>query len=232
MAGDGKELVKQSIDKSYREQGKVKKEQVVICTINYYDIVDGFRWFGDHVRGSLETKAKALGLTEEELCEMVEEKLQPIIDRIEAEYKQTEEYAVSQEHDRIITEWGQKREAFAKKYGVDQDEYNRCFDVFGVLRNPEYLKKIKLNCEARKKYERHGQKWQRSYYENYRNNYNNDKNSSYAGIFSGNYTSEDKSILKQFYRTLSKKFHPDANPNIDTSKQMQLLNRLKHEWEI
>ena len=137
-----------------------------------------------------------------------------------------------QEHDRIIAEWGEKRRAFAKEYGVDQDEYDRCFDVFGVLRNPEYLKKIKTDCEARKEYERQSQKWKRSYYENYHNNYNNDKNSSYAGIFSGNYTSEDKAILKQFYRTLSKKFHPDANPNIDTSKQMQLLNRLKREWEV
>ena len=221
-----------SIHKSYREQGKVKKKQVVICTINYYDIVDGFNWFGDYVRGGLEVKAEALGLTEEELCEMVEEKLQPMIDQIEAEYKQTEEYAAIQEHDRIIAEWGEKRRAFAKEYGVDQDEYDRCFDVFGVLRNPEYLKKIKTDCEARKEYERQSQKWKRSYYENYHNNYNNDKNSSYAGIFSGNYTSEDKAILKQFYRTLSKKFHPDANPNIDTSKQMQLLNRLKREWEV
>lgn len=37
--------------------------------------------------------------------------------------------------------------------------------------------------------------------------------------------------MKQFYRELSKKFHPDANPDTDTSQQMQLLNQLKNEWD-
>ena len=47
-----------------------------------------------------------------------------------------------------------------------------------------------------------------------------------------NYKEEDKAVLKQFYRELSKKFHPDANPDIDTSQQMQLLNQLKQEWGL
>ena len=183
-----------SIHKSYREQGKVKKKQVVICTVNYYDIVDGFSWFGDHVRGGLEAKAKALGLTEAELCEMVEEKLQPIIDRIEAEYKQTKEYAASQEHDRIIAEWGQKREAFAKEYGVDQDEYDSS----------------------------------RSYYENYHNNYSGE--SSYCGNSVNTYTENNRSVLKKFYRVLAKTFHPDSNPDADTSAEMKVLNQLKNDW--
>ncbi|MEZ3505338.1 MAG: hypothetical protein K1W25_18170 [Lachnospiraceae bacterium] len=217
-----------SIHKSYREQGKVKKKQVVICTVNYYDIVDGFSWFGDHVRGGLEAKAKALGLTEAELCEMVEEKLQPIIDRIEAEYKQTKEYAASQEHDRIIAEWGQKREAFAKEYGVDQDEYDRCFDVFGVLRNPEYLEKIKADCEAQKEYERRSRESSRSYYENYHNNYSGE--SSYCGNSVNTYTENNRSVLKKFYRVLAKTFHPDSNPDADTSAEMKVLNQLKNDW--
>lgn len=43
---------------------------------------------------------------------------------------------------------------------------------------------------------------------------------------------DDKEMLKQFYSTLSKKFHPDVNPGEDTSKQMQLLNQLKKEWGL
>lgn len=42
----------------------------------------------------------------------------------------------------------------------------------------------------------------------------------------------EKETLKQFYRVLSKKFHPDENPDIDTSKQMTILNRLKDEWGV
>lgn len=75
---------------------------------------------------------------------------------------------------------------------MDSDEYDRCYDVFGKLRNPEYLDKIKREYKQRKEYE----------------------------------------TLKQFYRTLSKKFHPDANPDTDTSKQMQLLNKLKGKWGL
>ena len=50
---------------------------------------------------------------------------------------------------------------------------------------------------------------------------------SYSDYGASNYSEEEKDMLKQFYRVLSKKYHPDANPNTDTSKQMQLLNQLK-----
>lgn len=73
---------------------------------------------------------------------------------------------------------------------------------------------------------------QATYYDNFYSNYSNNKNSSYAGIFSSNYTEEEKKIFKEFYRTLSKKFHPDANPDMDTSRQMKLLNRLKSDWGV
>ena len=87
-------------------------------------------------------------------------------------------------------------------------------------------------AKARKEYEKQSQEYQRSYYDNFYSNYSNNKNSSYAGIFSSNYTEEEKKIFKEFYRTLSKKFHPDANPDMDTSRQMKLLNRLKSDWGV
>lgn len=221
-----------SIRESFRKDGKVRQKQVSICTIRYYGVIDWGDWIGDYVRGNLEAKADILGITEEELTDIIYEKWQPVVDRIRAEYEQTEEYRVTKEHDRIIREWTEKREAFANKYGVDQDEYSRCYDVFGTLRNLEHLEKIKSDCKARKEYEKRSREYQRSYYDDFRNNHNNTGSSSYGGIFSNNYTSEDKETLKQFYRILSKKFHPDANPDMDTSRQMQLLNRLKSEWDV
>ena len=221
-----------SVRESFRKDGKVRQKQVSICTIGYYDVVDLGDWIGDYVRGSLKTKADALGITEKELSDMIYEKWQPVVDWIRKEYAQTEEYAASQEHSRIIKAWTEKREAFAQKYGADQDEYDKCYDVFGTLRNPEYLEKIKSDCKARKEYEKRSQEYRRSYHDNFHSNYNSGESSSYGGIFSNNYTSEDKETLKQFYRVLSKKFHPDANPDMDTSRQMQLLNRLKSDWGV
>ena len=132
----------------------------------------------------------------------------------------------------MIREWTEKREAFANKYSVDQDEYSRCYDLFGTLRNPEYLEKIKSDHEARKEYEKKSREYRRSYQEHFHSNHNSDGSGSYAGISSGNYTREDKEMLKQFYRILSKKFHPDAKPGTDTSKEMKLLNQLKNEWGV
>ena len=39
-------------------------------------------------------------------------------------------------------------------------------------------------------------------------------------------------MLKQFYRELCKKYHPDSNQNKDTSQEMQLINRLKEAWGV
>ena len=39
-------------------------------------------------------------------------------------------------------------------------------------------------------------------------------------------------MLKNFYRMLSKAYHPDSNPDKDTSEEMKMLNSLKDEWGI
>lgn len=65
---------------------------------------------------------------------------------------------------------------------------------------------------------------------NQRKNY--ERHSGYYKNYYDNHSDKDKETLKQFYRILSKKFHPDANPDIDTSNQMQLLNQLKLEWGL
>ena len=39
-------------------------------------------------------------------------------------------------------------------------------------------------------------------------------------------------MLKEFYRKLSKLYHPDLNPDKDTTAQMQVLNKLKEHWGV
>lgn len=221
-----------SIHKSYRENGKVRKKQTVICTINYYEVVDWGDWPGDYAIGGLELKAEILGMKESELADLIYTKWQAIVDRIWEEYKQTEEYAAKQENDRIIREHNERVKAFTEKYEVDRDEYACCYDVFGKLRNPEYLEKIKADYEMRKEYERKSREYRSSYYEKYSGNYGGYGGGSYCGEISGNYNESDKAMLKKFYRTLSKAFHPDSNPDQDTSEEMKVLNRLKSDWGV
>lgn len=221
-----------SVHKSYRVDGKVKKKQTVICTVGYYDIVDWGGWIGDFIIGGLKTKADILGLTEDELYELIYGKWQPIVDRVLAEFQQTEEYKIKEENRRILNEHSQRVDAFREKYDVDGEYYSRCYDLFGKLRNPEYLKKIEADYKAKKEYERRSWEKNRGYYEKFFGNYGGDSGGSYCGNSSGNYSESDRVMLKKFYRTLSKAFHPDSNQGVDTSEEMKLLNCLKNDWGV
>ena len=81
-----KKAYKISIHHSYRENGKVKKKQWVICTIGHYYIIDYGNWIGDCCR--LEDKLEAIGISEEKLCDLVYAKLDPLTEKIENEYKE------------------------------------------------------------------------------------------------------------------------------------------------
>ena len=225
---DIKKAYRITIHESYRENGKVKKKQSGICTVDYYDLATDWFCLYDWGNSKIETAAKELNCSEEEIYSLIEKKLEPIQERIIEEFKQTEEYKTHEEHEKITTLYAARKVEFNAKYNLSGNEYDKCYDVFGVLQNPEYLKKIEKDYEARQRYEQES----RRYYEEYYNNYNQDSSSSYGGSISNTYKEEDKAVLKQFYRELSKKFHPDANPDTDTSQQMQLLNQLKQEWGL
>ena len=225
---DIKKAYRITIHESYRENGKVKKKQFGICTVDYYDLATDWFCLYDWGNSKIEIAAKELNCSEEEIYSLIEKKLEPIQEQIIEEFKQTEEYKTHEEHEKITTLHAVRKVEFNAKYNLSGNEYDKCYDVFGVLQNPEYLKKIEKDYEARQRYEQES----RRYYEEYYNNYNQDSSSSYGGSISNTYKEEDKAVLKQFYRELSKKFHPDANPDTDTSQQMQLLNQLKQEWGL
>ena len=220
-----------SIHESYREAGKVKKKQTVICTIGYYSIVDWGGWIGDYIIGGLKRKTDALGLSEEALSDMVYRKFQPVIDRVEAEFQQTEEYRVREEHRRILKEHNQRVEAFKKKYDTSENEYNHCYDVFGNLCGPDALKKVKADYKARKDYERRSQEQSRGYYGSFYSNYGSGTRESSGDCPHADHE-DSRAMLKKFYRTLSKAYHPDSNPGKDTSEEMKLLNQLKSDWGV
>lgn len=216
-----REAYKISIHHSYRENGVVRKHQYSICTMSYYDIVEYSLY--DCGDSRIQATADMLGMDAAELYEIVETKLEPLRERLEADWHQSAEYQAKQEHRRILDTHSKARSAFSKRYGVDGGEYDRCYDVFGVLRNKDYLQQIKANHRARKQAEQ--ARWS-SYRESWSGTYTGGGGGSYS------YSEEERAVLKQFYRSLSKLYHPDLNQDRDTTGEMKVLNKLKETWGV
>ncbi len=225
------EAFKITLHHSYRESGAVRKHQYPITTMSYYDIVTYSLY--DCADSRITVTAEKLGMDPAELYEIIETKLEPLRERIEAEFHQSAEYITHQKHRRIIDDHMAAKSKFCSRYGVDEADYNRCYDVFGVLRNKEYLEQIKAAHKAQQQAERDARKRsQRSYQDQWRSTYGGQSSGSYSIPLSSTYTAEETAILKQFYRSLSKTYHPDLNLGKDTTAEMQLLNKLKEMWGL
>ena len=214
-----KKAYKISIHKSYREKGKVKKKQWAICTIGYYEMLEYGCWINDYC--NLEDKAKSIGITEDELCDLIYDKLNLIEEKNKAEYQETEEYKTILKHKEIGKAYNEAKAAFKSKYGFDKYDY--CYDVFGVLRNKDKLNEIIEEFELRKEYE---EKSRRSYYENFKSNYNYNKYSSYYKDSSSNYNEDEKKLLKEAFKLLAMKYHPDRGGD---NEKMAMINNLKEK---
>ena len=215
-----------SIHHSYRENGKVKKKQYVICTVNYYDFAEGFFTLYDYCSGKIEMVAKELNCSEDQLYDLISAKTDLLEAQILEEFQQTEEYHTHQEHKRIIAQYEENKKEFNQRYNLSGDEYDKIYDVFGTLRNPGKLKEIQDNYKARQQYEERS-----SYYKNFYSNYNDFFNNSFNHSTS-NVDPAKKEEYRMIYKAAAKALHPDANPNRDTSAAMQVLNDLKNQWGI
>jgi 6-pyruvoyl-tetrahydropterin synthase len=215
-----KDAYKISIHKSYRVNGKVKKKQWVICTMDYYALLE--YWPGDCItQGRLNEKLEEMGLTEEQLWDMVYQKLDPLVEEVRKEYEQTEEYKTNLKHEKILTQYRTAKYEFEKEYG--SKTYDYCYDIFGTLRNKEYLEQLKVQKKSQEEYQKRS-------YENFHQNYSN---YDFGGFSIGNvsrYTDDEKGMLKKFYRDLSKKYHPDVTN--DDGSSMKFLTKLKEQWGI
>ena len=217
-----KKAYKISIHQSYRENGKVKKKQWVICTMEYYDIAQGTTYIGDYFTSSnWKKKLKSLGISEDELYDLVYKKLDPLIEHIQNEFHKTEEYKTHQKHEAIINKYLKNKEAFESVYG--DNTYDYCYDVFGELRNKKKLEEIKDDYQKQREY-------QRSYYENYKSNYSNYNFGGYSKTNTSTYKEEEKQYLKTIYKAAAMKLHPDIKK--DNGEGMKFLNKLKDEWGI
>ena len=219
-----KDAYKISIHHSYREEGKVKKKQWSICTVGYYDLAES--WYGDFiVKKTLQKKLDEMGIDEETLHELISIKIDPLVEQIESEFQQSEEYKTRQKHDKITTIYAANKIQFESDYG--SNTYDYCYDVFGELRNPEYLEKLKKDKKMRDEYINQSKE---ESYKRYKEQYNYNSGSSYSIVSSSNYSEDEKKILHEIYRMASKKFHPDVSG--DDGSKMKFLTKLKEQWGL
>lgn len=213
-------------DKSYRnDNGRVTKKQYHVATIRYYDLVD-YGWYNCIISSKIDNIAEEMDIDSEIVWAEIENKLDALQDKVNAEFEQTEEFKANERHDAVLHEYRMKKAEFSKKYEVQESEYDRCYDIYGVLRNSEYLEKIKHEFTARKEYEKRSS----SYQKEYQSNYNNYSGSYRTSFFNSGLSSEkEKEYYKKFYRTLATKFHPDVTGD---NEAMQFLNKLKDSWRI
>ena len=108
------EAYKITIHHSYREGGVVKKHQYSICTMSYYGIAEGILY--DCADRGITATAEKLGIDPAELYEVIETKLEPLRERIEAEFHQSAEYITHQEHERIIADHMAAQNKFCRPF--------------------------------------------------------------------------------------------------------------------
>lgn len=211
-----KKAYKISIHKSYREDGKVKKKQWVIGTYEHYSLIEyGFELW------SIEGKLKEMGIAEDRLYELIYKKLDSLLDKITNEFHNTEEYKTYKSYRKIINEFHDKEREFNNIYG---SEYNECYDIFGNLTNKERLEQIKRDYEYKQKYKRKNEEAFRDWYSRYgKDDYSP---SSYQKNLCSNYNDNERKLLKEAFKMLSMKYHPDRGG--DTEK-MAAINNLKEK---
>ena len=203
---------------SYRVDGVVKKKQWHITTMNYYDIIEF--WIGDCISSSkLEKILDETGLKEETFYNLIDEKLDPLIQKFTTEYHQTEEYKTHLKHMAIISKHNKREREFDNKYGFNT--YKECYNIFGELMNEDRLNELKEDYKRKQE--------QSSYYEQYKRNYDKQYTSSYFTSTHGNYNEDERKLLKEAFKLLAMKYHPDRNPDKNTTEIMATINNLKEK---
>lgn len=196
----------------------------LVATIGYYDLVD-YKiedCIGDRL---IEQLAEKTGMGEEAIWDLIAQKLKPLQEAVQSEFAETEEGKVSKRNQQILLDYEQRKRKFCMELGMDGVKYDRCYNVLGELMNGEYLNKLHEQVAARQQFSANSKRKHKDAWRHFSGSLN-----SFSGPAS--YSDEEREMLERFYKTLAKKFHPDANPGVDTSKEMQLLNQLKKQWSI
>lgn len=150
-----KKAYKITVHKSYREDGKVKAKQISICTLNYYDFVDG-QVQSENVSAGIKKAAKGFRVAYKDMEQIVLEKIHAVEQEVLEAFSQTEEYKTHKQHEQIIAEYEKRKKEFDEKYEYTDglNRYDICYNIFGELKNPKRLEEIELEYMAKQRRKR------------------------------------------------------------------------------
>ncbi len=220
-----REAYRVSVHFSYRQGGKPRKRQYSLCIASWYDFADGYFSLYDWAGSRIERVAEAESVDIDQIYSIVEEKIKPLEKEIQKQFHKTEEYKAEKAREKLLKDYQKRKKEFAKQYGQQEAVYDNIFDIYGTLRDADYLTRLQREKQQEQAWQREQERSWSSYSETGRRNY-----SSFAST--GGYSEADRTHLKEFYRLLSRKFHPDLNPDRDTTEAMKLVNRLKDDWGL
>lgn len=202
------------------KDGKEEK----LCTFGYYDLID-FNYEDNLNDRMMEDVAKELGVAPEQVMEVITEPLKQLQKKVREEFETTEEAHAKREHEEIISKYKKAKNDFMMQYGFLAKDYDRCFNIFGELMDSEYYGILQQRLK-----EREDSKYQSK---RYRKSESQKRFHEYLYTQTNvEYSEEERRTLAKFYKTLAKKYHPDANQNVDTSEEMTLLNKIKKQWGV
>ncbi len=166
-----REAYRVSLHFSYRQNGKPRKRQYSLCTVDWYPLAENLFSLYDWAGSRIERAAEAEGVDIDQIYNIVEEKIDPLEKMIQRQYHRTEEYNAEQERKKLMKDYQKRRKEFAKQYGQPEAVYDNIFDIHGVLRDPEYLDR--LIQERKQEEERQREQW-RSYYKQHQRTYSSE----------------------------------------------------------
>lgn len=209
-------------DDTKQEDGESRK--VLLGTIGYYDFVE-FGYEDCLGERKIENTIKELNVSPEQLLATIREPLEQLQAKIREEFSRTEEAHVKKEHQEVLAKYQKAKRDFSLQYGFPAKDYDRCYNVFGQLMDGEYLGRLQQRLKERENMKFESKRFrkeqsQKRFHEYLHSSTNVD------------YSEEEQIILNKFYKVLAKKYHPDANPGVDTAEEMTLLNKLKRQWNI
>ena len=200
------------------------QEAVKLGTMGYYDLADfGYEdCIGERI---LENAARELKTDVASIQRVIDAPLKELERTIVEEYSKTEEAIAKKEHEEILQKYHKTKRDFSMQYGFNPIEYDRCYNVFGQLMDAEYLAHLKDILAEREKMKNHSKKYRKTESQKRFHQYLHESSST-------EYSKDEQVMLSKFYKLLAKKYHPDANPGVDTSEEMTLLNKLKRQWNV
>ena len=211
---------------SFRENGKVKQQQIYVGTLSWYELASCDNPSNYISEEQVDKIVNDSGARWDTLAALIDNKLAVIVPQIKEEYHETEEYKVDKQNNEIIRKYVDAMMKFKSDYPYLDDWrtwFMQIYDIFLECKRPDILLKAQIVNESTRNAAGRGTNYTSSGC-----SYSNNSQCSNQTA-SSTYNDGERKVLKQLYRLGAQKFHPDMG---GSTEDMQILNNLKDKWKI